>query len=83
MTTMTTTTAAEIVCIALLGLACAGTGWAPGPGSGLSEADFERDHALCSDQARVEVSNAQDPNDAVARMHAYRDCLKAKGWVKK
>ena len=53
----------------------------PGKGSALSQEDYEREHAICSDQARTEVPNTRQPNDAVARMHAYRNCLKGRGWV--
>ena len=63
-------------------MACASSSsWVPGKGSGLSQEDYEREHAICSDQARTEVPNTRQPNDAVARMHAYRNCLKDRGWV--
>jgi len=63
-------------------MACAGSSsWVSGEGSGLSQEDYERDHAICSDQARTEVPNTQQPNDAVARMHAYRNCLQGRGCV--
>ncbi len=64
-------------------MACASSSsWVPGEGSALSHQDNERDHAICSDQARTEVPNTRQPNDAVARMHAYRNCLKGRGWVR-
>ena len=61
--------------------ACASSNWVPGPGSGLQPEDYERDHALCSDEARIEVPNTAYDNDKVARMQAYRACLKRRGWV--